>query len=104
MTDVPKVLEDLRGAIASVNARLPGSRFDVQLLPQSGRGCLARFMVQHNHSNGINISRTQVAIGGQITAKHPRFAWQLEGDNWRELLAKIVGEDAGWIEGRRRRR
>ena len=47
----------------------------------------------HNYANGVNISGTEVDFGGQVVAKHPRFDYQLEDDNWRDLLAKIIRQD-----------
>jgi hypothetical protein len=89
------VLEDLQDAVARVNDRLPGSRLDVQPLPQPGRGCRARFLVRHNYSNSPNISRTEVAIafGGQIGA---RFTWTMDGE-WDDLLMRFVNEDQRWV-------
>jgi hypothetical protein len=52
-----------------------GNLFNIQPLPQPGRGCRERFVVWHSYANGVPISKTEVAItnGGQVVAIHPRF-------------------------------
>jgi hypothetical protein len=51
---------DLARAISDANAILARdgytSKLAVQPLPQPGRGCLARFLIQHKYSNGLSIS------------------------------------------------
>jgi len=107
MVDVAKTMADLRTAIAAANRALAqgrGSKFTLQALRQAGSD-LARFQVLHDDANGMNFSRTDVAIAfnGQITAKHPSFHWALDRNGWRRLLETIVYEDGRWATGRRRR-
>ena len=67
--------------VAAENARHAqegiGTRFSVRRLPQPSEGCRERFVVSHSYTNGVEISKTEVAVtfGGLIVVIHPKFRW-----------------------------
>ena len=77
----PEPAEDLQQIIVAENARHAqegvGTRFSVRPLPQPGEACRERYVVSHSYANGVEISKTEVAItfGGLVLAFHPKFKW-----------------------------
>jgi hypothetical protein len=93
--------------IAPENARLTqegGTKFSAQPLPQPGEGCRESYVEWHSYSNGVPISKTEVAItiGGQIVAGHPKFEWNWDDIDGRKelrgLLEEIFDTDLRYIE------